>query len=128
MILDSSAVIAVMLREPGFEVLVDKLIAADFKAIGAPTLAETALVLTVKLGRDPRGLLKRFLDEVDAETLPFTDSHWGVALDGYERFGRGRHKAALNFGDCLTYAIARLARQPLLFTGNDFSKTDLTVA
>ena len=128
MILDSSAVIAVILREPGFDGLLEKLVAADLKGIGAPTLAETGLVLTVKLGRDPRGLLKRFLAEADVETVPFTDLHWGVALEAYERFGKGRHKAALNFGDCLTYAIARLARQPLLCVGNDFSRTDLPLA
>lgn len=65
---------------------------------------------------------------MDAETLPFTDQHWGISLEAYEAFGKGRHRAALNFGDCLTYAIAKLARQPLLCVGNDFSRTDLTLA
>ncbi len=128
MILDSSAVLAVVLREPGFESLVDKLVVKGPKGIGAPTLAETGLVLTAKLKRDPRGLLKRFLEEVDVETVPFGDEHWVEALEAYERFGKGRHRAALNFGDCLTYAIARLSRQPLLCIGNDFSKTDLLLA
>ena len=128
MILDSSAVIAVMLREPGFDGLLEKLVAADLKGIGAPTLAETAIVLTAKLRRDPQGLLKRFLAEVEVETLPFTDHHWAVSLQAYERFGKGRHRAALNFGDCLTYAVTSVARQPLLCVGLDFAQTDLKLA
>ena len=128
MILDSSAVIAVMLREPGFDVLVGKLSLPIAKGIGAPTLGEIGLVLTAKLNRDPRGLIKRFLDEVDVETVAFGDEHWPIALEAYERFGKGRHRAGLNFGDCLTYAVAKLAQQPLLFVGTDFSKTDLQPA
>lgn len=128
MIIDSSAVVAVMLREPGFDAIIAKLLAADLKGIGAPTLAETGIVLTAKLRRDPRGLLKRFLEEVEIETLPFTDHHWAISLEAYERFGKGRHRAGLNFGDCLTYATARLARQPLLCVGKDFERTDLPLA
>jgi ribonuclease VapC len=60
--------------------------------------------------------------------IPFTEDHWRLAVEAYVRFGKGRHAAALNFGDCLTYAIARLAEQPLLFVGGDFAKTDLTPA
>ena len=60
--------------------------------------------------------------------VPFADEHWRVAVDAYTRFGKGRHRAGLNFGDCLTYAVARLAEQPLLFVGDDFRKTDVVVA
>ena len=58
---------------------------------------------------------------------PFTDLHWQRAVDAYAHFGKGRHPAGLNFGDCMTYATAALARQPLLCRGDDFSKTDLEV-
>ena len=57
--------------------------------------------------------------------MPFGEAHWREALAAYRRFGRGRHRANLNFGDCLSYAVARLAGEPLLFVGDDFAATDL---
>ena len=63
-----------------------------------------------------------------AETIPFGPDHWREAVSAYARFGKGRHRARLNFGDCLSYAVAMLADQPLLCTGSDFSKTDVTLA
>jgi ribonuclease VapC len=127
-ILDRSAVIAIMLREPGAEGLVGKLARAQGAGVGAPTLAETGLVLTVKVGRRGREMLARFVHEAGIVIVPFGEEHWRVAVDAYGRFGRGRHPAALNFGDCLTYATARLADQPLLCVGDDFAKTDLRLA
>lgn len=128
MILDSSAIVAVVFKEPGFETVLDKIAAADIVAIGAPTAAETAIVLQARLGRTSRGALARLLQEWDVLVVPFGDHHWQQAVDAYERFGRGHHKAALNFGDCLSYAVARLADQPLLCVGDDFAKTDLPLA
>ena len=74
-----------------------------------------------------RTLLVRFCDELAIEVIPFTSEHWPLALDAFQRFGKGRHKAALNFGDCLTYAIAHHATRPLLCLGDDFPQTDLDV-
>lgn len=125
MIVDSSAVIALVLREPGWEELAGKLAAAATAAIGAPTLAETGLVLTAKLGRKAPALLSRFLQEAGLTVIPFAEDHWRTAVEAYARFGKRRHAAGLNFGDCLAYAVARLSGQPLLFVGDDFSKTDL---
>ena len=125
MIIDSSAIIAVFLKEPGYEVVLDKLIEADAVGVGTPTLAETAIVLTVRLGIDPVSLLNRFVTEFGIRQIPFAPEHWQEAADAYSRYGKGRHPAALNFGDCLTYAVARLSGQPLLYVGEDFSKTDL---
>jgi ribonuclease VapC len=124
-ILDSSAVVAVALREPGFERLLTAIGTADTLGIGAPTLVETTIVLSARLGLDARGLVNRLLFEADVTIVPFTDAHFGTALDAWLRYGRGRHAAALNFGDCLAYATARLAGEPLLYTGDDFSRTDL---
>jgi ribonuclease VapC len=59
--------------------------------------------------------------------LPLDERHWVVAVDAFERFGKGRHPAAPNFGDCLTYAVAHVARRPLLYVGDDFARTDLDV-
>jgi ribonuclease VapC len=128
MILDSSAIVAVVLREPGFEELVRKIAGAQTVAVGAPTLAEAGIVLTARLERDARGLLQGLLREWEAVTVNFGEEHWREALSAYSRFGRGRHRARLNFGDCLSYAVAQLAGEPLLCTGNDFARTDLELA
>ena len=128
MIVDSSAIAAIFFRETGFEDLLDKLARGAAIGIGAPTLAEAAIVLTARLGFDARPALGRFLQESAIEVVPFGDAHWREAVDAYRRFGKGRHRAALNFGDCLCYATARLASQPLLCVGDDFAKTDLDLA
>jgi ribonuclease VapC len=127
-IVDSSALVAIVLREPGWEGLVERLGADPAPAIGAPTLVETGLVLSAKLGERSRSVLPRLLQEARLTVIPFAEEHWRIAVDAYRRFGRGRHAAGLNFGDCLTYAVAQLAGQPLLFVGDDFSKTDLLPA
>lgn len=124
MIVDSSALVAIVLREPGWEGLVDRLGAGPAGA-GAPTLAEAGVVLAAKLGARGRSLLARLLQEAEIAVVPFTDEHWPIAIDAYARFGKGRHPASLNFGDCLTYAVARLAGQRLLYVGDDFARTDL---
>jgi len=127
-ILDSSAIVGIVLREPGFEDLVRQVARAETLAVGAPTLAEAGIVLSARLGRDARGLLQGLLREWDAQTVAFGEEHWREAVTAYERFGRGRHPAQLNFGDCLAYAVARLAGEPLLCKGRDFPKTDLPLA
>jgi ribonuclease VapC len=127
-ILDSSALVAIFVREPGFERILDAIDDERKLAIGAPTLAEAGIVLSARLGTDARPLLARFLEESGALVLPFSAEHAREAIGAFRRFGKGRHRAALNFGDCMTYATARLADEPLLCTGNDFRKTDLTVA
>ncbi len=129
MILDSSAVVAILLREPMYAPLLDAVCDAGESGIGVPTLVETSIVLSARTGNDSRGILSRFLAEAAITTIPFGDAHWSTAVEAWLRFGKGRHPAALNFGDCLTYATARVAGRPLLCVGNDFARTDLeTVA
>ena len=128
MILDSSAIIAIVVREPGWDSLTGKIGSERAIGVGAPTLAETGIVLTRKIGRQSRTILSRFLQQANTIVIPFGEEHWRTALDAYLRFGKGKHSAALNLGDCLTYATARLADQPLLCLGDDFAKTDLTIA
>jgi ribonuclease VapC len=124
-ILDSSAIVSVLTEEIGYEDVVRRASAASMLAVGAPTLLETAMVLSSRLGKDPRPVLNGFLRKMEVEVIPFTAEHYEAAMDAFERFGRGRHPAALNFGDCLSYAVARLSGLALLYTGNDFARTDL---
>lgn len=128
MIVDASALIAIALRESGHEIVVAKLAAAGDAGIGAPTLVETGIVLSARLRRDARPLLARVLQEAGLTVVPFGEPHWRATLDAYGRFGKGHHPAGLNFGDCLAYAVAKLADQPLLCVGDDFRRTDLALA
>jgi ribonuclease VapC len=128
MIIDSSAILAVILKEPGYERVIHELAASPATRIGAPTHLETGIVLTARLGPRGKTVLARFLQENFIETVHFGEAHASVALDAYSRFGKGRHPAALNFGDCCTYAVAFLADEPLLCVGDDFAKTDLVLA
>lgn len=127
MILDSSAIVAILLREPDHQGLLDRLAAAEAAAVGAPTLTECGIVLSARLGAQGKTLLARFVQEAGVTVIPFTAEHHSAALDAYLRYGKGRHAAALNFGDCMTYAAARLAAMPLLCVGEDFAQTDLTL-
>lgn len=128
MILDSSVLIAILLGESHSSELVRRIQSADFSGVGTPTLAEAGLVLHGRLGEIAAGMLERLLDELSVEELPFGELHWREAVEAFRRFGKGQHAAALNFGDCLTYATASLSGQPLLFVGDDFSQTDIEAA
>lgn len=125
MIIDSSAVMAVIGKEPGFERIVHELAASPGTRIGAPTQLETGIVLTARLGPRGKTVFARFLQENAIQTVAFDEEHAAVALDAYSRFGKGRHPAALNFGDCCTYATASIAGERLLCIGDDFRRTDL---
>lgn len=126
MIVDSSALVSLLLRESGWERIADTLAGHGHAAIGAPTLTETAIVLHAKGA--PASLLPALLQRTGIEVVPFTQHHALLAADAYATYGRGRHAASLNYGDCMTYAVARLAQAPLLFVGNDFAQTDLEPA
>jgi len=127
-ILDASALIAIALDEPEREMLVAKINAAETIGVGAPTLAEAGIVLSARAGHDASGVLVELLAVADAVTIEFGQGHWRVAVSAWARFGKGRHPAGLNFGDCLAYATAHVARQPLLAKGNDFTRTDIALA
>lgn len=128
MILDSSAIVAIFLKEPGFEAVIEKIAAAAALGIGAPTAAECATMLSARLGRNGRGLLGQFLNEQDVAVVTFGEDHWKAAAEAYAKYGRGRHRAALDFGDCLAHAVASLSGEPLLAVGRDLSHTDIALA
>lgn len=128
MILDSSAVVSVILEEEGHEVLLGAMEEAVNLAIGAPTLLETGMVMIGSFDLHGRALVARFLEQNRVVVIPFDSRHWSVAAQAFIRYGKGRHPAALNLGDCMTYATAHVADHPLLFTGDDFAKTDVRSA
>lgn len=128
MIVDTSAFLALIFREPSAGQIISALGEADVIGTGAPTLAETAIVLAARLSDRSRPLLSRLIEDLDLVIVPFTAAHGREAREAFLRYGRGRHPAALNYGDCLTYAVAKLATQPLLFVGDDFRLTDLPAA
>jgi ribonuclease VapC len=128
LILDSSAIVSVIEEEDGSVDLAAALACAQSVAVGAPTLFETAIVLIAREGAAGRASLVRFLDDNGIASIPFGARHWAIAAEAFIRFGKGRHPARLNYGDCMTYATARLADDPLLCIGNDFAQTDLRLA
>ncbi len=128
MVLDSSAIIAMVMKEAGFERLVAKSEEATLLAVGAPTLLETMMVLTSRLGYESRSIVEGFLQHNDVQVIAFTPDHFDAALAAFLRFGRRRHPAGLNFGDCMAYAIASVSGLPLLYTGGDFAQTDIMAA
>ena len=128
MTLDSSSIIAVICQEPDYDTLVRKMVAARVLTVGAPKVAETQLALTIKRGGDAGALTDQFLSEIQAVIVPFGRDHISTFYAAFLRFGKGRHPARLNMGDCFSYATAKVAGMPLLFTGGDFTLTDIAAA
>jgi ribonuclease VapC len=125
LILDSSAILCIILEEPEAEALIERMRHEDYLGVGAPTLTETGIVLGSRVGFDKIGTIANFLRAFQVQTLAFTPEHWQSACTAYQVYGKGRHPASLNFGDCLSYASAKLAGQTLLYIGQDFAQTDL---
>lgn len=125
MIVDTSALIALIQNEPAAEQVAAALAGARSPIIGAATLTETLIVLTARQGPVARTVFDRLRSEINLGAAEFTADHAYAAQRAYLRFGRSRHPAGLNFGDCLSYATAQLAHEPLLAIGNDFPQTDL---
>ena len=128
MIVDSSALAAILFREPDGERFAVALRDAPVIRISAATLVEVAMVVVSRLGPNGSLQLERLLKRLDVVVEPFTGSQAGTAHAGWLRFGRGRHPAALNFGDCFAYALAIEMDEPLLFSGADFARTDVRSA
>ena len=128
MILDTSAILAIALREPERDDFLTKIGLADLVGVGAPTLVEASIVLINRLGEPGGRWVERLVERTETVVIPFEPVHWSAALEGWRRYGRGRHAAALNLGDCFAYATAKVADRPLLCKGDDFAKTDLALA
>jgi ribonuclease VapC len=120
--------VAVLVEEPSQEQLVAKLENAASVAICAPILCEAEMVMIRKVGALGRRLTAEFLDTFGVDLMVFGEPHLRAAIEAYLRYGKGRHPARLNYGDCMSYAAARVAGLPLLFVGDDFVRTDIDAA
>jgi len=125
---DTSAVMAVLLRETSAEAVLERLCQARQPAVAAPTRTEILLVALVKLGEIGQARAQEFLQQQAFLTVAWDEEMADQAALAFARFGRGRHVSGLNFGDCFSYALAERLKVPLLFVGDDFSRTDLEVA
>ena len=125
LVLDTSALMAILLDEPTAEACRDRLIAADTLLISAGTLSESLIVANA---RNCGPHLTQLLESLAVRTIPLgpTDAH--LVAQAYQMWGKGFHPAALNFGDCFAYSLAKQRNQPLLFVGKDFGRTDVQSA
>ena len=125
---DTSAVLAVLLRESVAEAVLERLCRAVQPAVAASTHPEVLLVALVKLGEIGLERAREFLDQQALLTVAWDGELADQAALAFARFGKGRHASGLNFGDCFSYALAERLKVPLLFVGNDFRRTDLEAA
>lgn len=96
--------------------------------IGSPIVFEAGMVTSSRMGGDGLRIVRELLARLDAVEIPFNERHASIAHEAFANFGKGRHPAGLNFGDCMAYAVAKVAGQPLLFVDEDFGQTDIAAA
>jgi len=128
MIVDSSALVAILLKEPEALRFTTAIAKSSVCRLPSPNFLETSMLLLGRLGEDGLRDLDHYISRSKMEIAPFTESQARLARDAFKRFGKGRHPAGLNFGDCIAYALARESGEELLFKGNDFTQTDIAVA
>jgi ribonuclease VapC len=127
-ILDTSAVIGIALGEPELEELSRVISAAPSCKLSAASLLEASIVAESRAGDRGIRLVDSFLQESQVSIEPVTEEQAFLARQCYSDYGKGRHPAGLNFGDCFSYALAKATGEPLLFKGDDFRKTDVLPA
>jgi ribonuclease VapC len=125
MVIDTSAVAAVLFNEPDAELFEIAIADAEAPCISAATALECSLVIEGRYGPPAAAKLDALLAEQAIEVVPFDGEQLAFARAAFHRFGRGRHPAGLNFGDCFAYALAKARALPLLFKGDDFGQTDI---
>ncbi len=128
MIVDSSAVVAILVREADADHLANKLTGAPQLRMSAATYLELSIVMENKGGPRAGYELDHFIANTEIEIIPVTLDQAEAARVAWRRFGKGNHPAGLNFGDCFSYALAKTTGEPLLFKGDDFAQTDLEPA
>ena len=125
MVIDTSAVLAVLLDEPEGEAFVNAIAAADICRLSVASFVEASMVLHGRSGAEAVRRLDLLIHRAGIEVTPISADQGLAARDAFARYGKGRHPARLNFGDCCSYALAKEVDEPLLFKGDDFAKTDV---
>jgi ribonuclease VapC len=128
MVVDTSALVAVLFEEPERDALIALLADADDPLISAATLVESSIVMRAKTGHEGIVDLDDLLSAAAVRCVAVDVTQAHAARDAFARYGKGRAPAGLNLGDCFSYALAKTANRPLLFTGSDFSQTDIAPA
>lgn len=128
MVLDTSAILAVLQSEPEADRMLAALAGAPAREMSSATLVEAAIVLFARYGDAGEREVDLFVHRLRVVIFPLTAEHADLARAAYRRFGKGHHPARLNYGDCFSYALSMALQEPLLFKGDDFSKTDVLVA
>lgn len=128
MILDSSAVLAILFQESDSRLYAEAIEAGPIRRLSAPTYVELSIVVDAQNGSAGLNDLEHFVREAKIAIEPFTLDQAYIAQRAWSVYGRGKHPARLNFGDCFSYALAKSLNEPLLFKGSDFAKTDIQPA
>lgn len=128
MVVDTSAIVAALSGEAGADRLLDALASSPETSVSSGTLLEARIVLMARYGEEGLRDLDLLLHAADVSIVPMSRDQVDVATEGFRRYGKGRHAAALNYGDLFAYGLASLRAEPLLFVGDDFTQTDVTSA
>lgn len=128
MIIDTSAVTAILRREDDAVMFAEAIQNAEVRLMSAATLVEAGIVALAQRGEAGALELDGFLADAEIEVVPVSERHARLAREGFARFGKGRHPARLNYGDCFPYALAKASGYPLLFKGDGFAQTDVVSA
>jgi ribonuclease VapC len=127
-VLDTSALIALLLKEPDAELIASTLVSAAAIRMAAPNWLEVAMVAMSRRGIDGYQQLQQILERLQVEIVASDRVNAEIAFQAWVQYGKGRHPAGLNYGDCFAYALAKQRGEALLYKGNDFSKTDIQSA
>jgi ribonuclease VapC len=128
MVIDTSAIVAIALNEPEAPDFEWRIANDPIRLISAATILEAAMVIETRFGEAGGSELDLWLHKAGFEVVAVDTDHADLARRAWRRFGKGRHPAGLNFGDCFAYALATLTQEPLLFKGDDFTKTGIQAA
>jgi len=128
MIVDTSAIMAILFGEEDAQVYADAIAKADSCRVSAANFVETALVAEAQVKKEGVRQLDAFMRRAGISIEPVTEEQAHIARQAFIDFGKGRHSAGLNFGDCFSYALSKAMGEPLLFKGRDFAKTDVNTA
>lgn len=128
MVIDSSAVMAILGQEPEEAAFRQAIKLSPIRLLSAATRVEISLVVLGRRGEAGLEQLQALLESFKLDIVPVSDEHATFAIDAFQRFGKGRHPAGLNYGDCLAYALAKATGEPLLYKGQDFARTDIKPA